>query len=56
MLLKQARMVCWKKWAATHEYEELKEVVWSRAKERQRLVDRHAPIVMRRLGVEGGCA
>ena len=25
MLLQQARTVCWKKWAAKHEYEELKE-------------------------------
>ena len=25
MLLKHARMVCWKKWATKHEYEELKE-------------------------------
>ena len=28
VLLKRARMVYWKKWAAKHEYEELKEVVW----------------------------
>ena len=28
ILLKQARMVCWKKWAAKHEHEELKEGVW----------------------------
>ena len=28
MLLKQARMVYWKKWAAKHECEELKEGVW----------------------------
>ena len=31
MLLKQARMVNWKKWAAKHEYEELKEGVWAGA-------------------------
>ena len=27
MFVKRARMVCWKKWAATHEHEELKEGV-----------------------------
>ena len=28
MLLQRARTVYWKKWAAKHEYEELKEGVW----------------------------
>ena len=28
MLVQQARLVYWKKWAAKHEYEELKEVIW----------------------------
>ena len=28
MLLQQARTVYWKKWAAKHEYEELKEGIW----------------------------
>ena len=28
MLLKQARMVCWKRLSAKHEYDELKEGVW----------------------------
>ena len=28
MLLKQARSTYWKKWAAKHEYEELKECIW----------------------------
>ena len=28
MLLQQARTVCSKKWAAKHEYEELKEGTW----------------------------
>ena len=28
MLLQQARTVCWKKWAAKHLYEELKEGIW----------------------------
>ena len=28
MLLKQARSAHWKKWAAKHEYEELKEGTW----------------------------
>ena len=28
MLLQQARKVYWKKWAAKHEYEELKEGIW----------------------------
>ena len=30
MLLQQARTVYWKKWAAKHEYEELKEGIWGR--------------------------
>ena len=28
VLLLQARTVCWKEWAAKHEYEELKEGIW----------------------------
>ena len=28
MLVQQARTVYWKKWAAKHEYEELKEGIW----------------------------
>ena len=28
MLLKQARTICWKKWAAKHEREELQEGIW----------------------------
>ena len=28
MLVQQARSVCWKKWAAKHEYEDLKEGIW----------------------------
>ena len=28
MLVQRARSVCWKKWAAKHEYEELKEGAW----------------------------
>ena len=27
-IVQQARNVCWKKWAAKHEYEELKEGIW----------------------------
>ena len=49
MLLEHGRMVYWKKWAATHECEELKEEVWLQpiqayvAKEEQGSVDRQAP-------------
>ena len=32
MLLKQVRLVYWKKWAAKHECEELKEGVWLASK------------------------
>ena len=28
MLMKQARLTHWRKWAAKHEYEELKEGIW----------------------------
>ena len=28
MLVQRGRSVCWKKWAAKHEYEELKEGAW----------------------------
>ena len=58
MLVKQARMVYRKRWAAKHECEELKEGVWlartnpgGAAKEDQRSVDRHRN-VMRKLVVE----
>ena len=46
MLVNQARMVYWKKWAAKHEHEVLKEEVSNpsyAAKKDQRGVDRDAP-------------
>ena len=59
MLLKQARMVSWKKWAAKHECEELKEGVWLepiqavlRSKTNEAWTDKHR-YVMRKLVVEG---
>ena len=61
VLLKQARMVYWMKWAATHECEELKERVWLepiqatlRRKTNEEWTDKHLN-AMRKLVVEGGC-
>ena len=28
VVVQKARSVCWKKWAAKHEYEDLKEGIW----------------------------
>ena len=60
MLLKQARMVDWKKWAAKHEYEELKEGVsldpiqaMLRRKINDVWTDKHRKVT-RKLVVEGG--
>ena len=61
MFLKQARTVHWKKWAATHEHEELKEGCcgWSRSKlcceERHNEVwtDKHRNVT-RKLVIDGG--
>ena len=59
MFLRQARMVYWRKWAAKHECDELKEGVWldpMRAVLRRRideeLTDKHRN-VMRNFVVEG---
>ena len=56
MLLKQARMVYWKRWAANHEYEELEGGVWleliqAMAKEDERILDGRTP----KCGEEAGC-
>ena len=60
MLLKKTRMVYWKKWAAAHECEELKEGVWLepiqatlQRKTNKSSIDKHR-YVMRKLVVEGG--
>ena len=60
MLLKQARSVYWRKWAAKHECEELKEGVWLepiqamlRRKTNETWIDKHRN-VMRKLVVKGG--
>ena len=39
MLLQQARSVFWKKWAAKHEYDELKEGIWLAAEEDEGRMD-----------------
>ena len=59
VLLKQAKMVCWKSWAAKHACEELKEGVWLepiqavlRRKTNESWTDKHRN-VMRKLVVEG---
>ena len=57
MLLKQVRTTYWKKWATTHECEELSKGVWlalMRAVLRdEKWTDKHRN-VMRKLVVEGG--
>ena len=60
VLLKQARAVNWKKWAAKHECEELKEGVWLeliqamlRPKTNEAWTDKHRNVT-RKLVVEGG--
>ena len=60
MLRKQARPPCWKKWAAKHQYEELKEGVWFvpteamlRKKMDDEWTDKHRN-VLKKLLVEGG--
>ena len=60
MLLKQARTTYWKKWAARHEYEELKEEFWFdsvqarlRKKITEEWTDKHRNVT-RKLVVEGG--
>ena len=58
--MKQARATCWRKWAAKHECEELKDCIWlepalallrRKTKEEWTDMDRH---VARKLVLEGG--
>ena len=60
MLLQQARKVCWKKWAAKHEHEELKEGIWLepalallRKKTKEDWTEKHRNVT-RKLVLEGG--
>ena len=60
MLLQRARTVYWKKWAAKHEYEELKEGVWLepalallRKKTKGDWTEKHRKVA-RKLLLEGG--
>ena len=60
MLVQQARSVYWKKWAAKHEYEELKEGIWLepalallRKKTRKKWTAKHRHVA-RKLFLEGG--
>ena len=60
MLVQRARSVSWKKWAAKHEYEELKEGAWLeprlallRKKVRENWTEKHR-IVARKTFMEGG--
>ena len=59
MLLKQARSTYWKKWAAKHEYEELKEGFWLepalalRKKTKGECTEKRRNVA-RKLVVEGG--
>ena len=57
MLLQQARTVYWKKWAAKHEYEELKEGIWlwpCCARRRRNSGLQSIEIVARKFVLEGG--
>ena len=60
MLVQQARSVYWKKWAAQHEYEELKEDIWLvpalallRKETKEEWTERHRHVA-RKLILEGG--
>ena len=60
MLLQQARTVYWKKWAAKHEHEELKEGLWLelalallRKKTKEVWTEKHRNVA-RKLFLEGG--
>ena len=60
MLFNQARTFYWKKWAARHEYEELKEGIWLeptfallRKKTKEEWTDKHRNVA-RKLVLEGG--
>ena len=60
MQLQQARTVYWKKWAAKHDYEELKEGIWVepalallRKKTKEEWTEKHRKVA-RKLVLEGG--
>ena len=60
MLVQQAGSLCWKKWAAKHECEELKEGIWLepalallRKKTKEEWTEKHR-IVARNIFMEGG--
>ena len=60
MQLQQARTVYWKKWAAKHDYEELKEGIWVepalallRKKTKEEWTEKHRNVA-RKLVLEGG--
>ena len=60
MLMQWARSVCWKKWAAKHEYEDLKEDIWLelalallRKKTNEEWTEKHRNVV-RKFFLEGG--
>ena len=57
MLVQQARIVCWKKWAAKHEYAELEEGSWlepALALLRKKTKEEWTANVARKLVLEGG--
>ena len=61
MLVQRARSVCWKKWAAKHEHEELKEGRWLepglallRKKVKEKWTEKHR-CVARKIFLEGSC-
>ena len=60
MLVQQGRTICWKKWAAKHEYEEFKEDIWLepalallREKTKEDWTEKHQHVA-RKLVLEGG--
>ena len=57
-LLRQARMVYWKRWATKHECEELKEGVWLdamlRRKTKEAWTDKHRSLLRRDYGSQHG--
>ena len=62
LLLLQARTVCWKKWAAEHEYEELKGSIWLepplallRKKTKEDWTEKHRNVAKKGFWKEVGC-
>ena len=62
MFLQQARSICWKKWAAKHEYEELKEGIWLepalallRQKTKEEGTEKHRNVARNWFRKEDGC-